>query len=218
MIKGLSTAVVAVGLAGCNTLYDEAKPYKQPENSYSKKEVNANSTSNQTSKEYNIPPAPINSYCDEYEWDHTEGYYECIDVDSDFYHHYYHKRKYYRTPFDIKNGNKPVFVIGQKKTNQKTSESSKTKKIDETSKNTKTSSKTDKTTTSSNKAVDSNKSSTSPNKATSTNKSTTSNNHSTISTNSSSSSKTTSSVSSSNSKSSTGSTGFGSSSSSSYGG
>ncbi|WP_456274114.1 hypothetical protein [Bacillus sp. AK031] len=111
LIKGLSATALAVGISGCGSSMTDDNDRIEGSSSYSNETVEK--TTQKSVQVSEIPPMPpSDAYCDEYEWDMAEEYYECVDIDSDYYHHYYYGKGFYRTAHDIRKRNKPVFVIG----------------------------------------------------------------------------------------------------------
>ncbi|MBY0097804.1 aminotransferase yhxA [Mesobacillus maritimus] len=70
VMAGISSTALMLGLAGCGSSSD---PYAAVD----------------------IPPAPEDQECTDWEWDLDDGVWECEDSNSGYYGHYYHGGKYY---------------------------------------------------------------------------------------------------------------------------
>jgi hypothetical protein len=70
VMAGISSTALMLGLAGCGSSSD---PYAAAD----------------------IPPAPEDQECTDWEWDLDDGVWECEDSSSGYYGHYYHGGKYY---------------------------------------------------------------------------------------------------------------------------
>ncbi len=125
LITGLSTAALVMGITGCGNTYTHIDETEAPKSNPS------------TGQATEIPPVPdANEYCEEYEWDASEGYYECDDDDSHYYGHYFYNRGFYRAASDIRARNKPAFTLGA--TNKPSSSSSSSSSSNKPNSNTST--------------------------------------------------------------------------------
>jgi hypothetical protein len=133
LIKGLSATALVVGISGCGSSMTDDYDRIEGSSSYSNDSVEKNTQKSVQVSE--IPPMPpSDAYCDEYEWDMAEEYYECVDIDSDYYHHYYYGKGFYRTAHDIRKRNKPVFVIGSASTSANSADKNTKKPVTATDK------------------------------------------------------------------------------------
>jgi hypothetical protein len=80
VMSGISSTALMLGLAGCGSSTQE--PYAAG---------------------YDIPPAPEDQGCSEWEWDLDDGVWECEDSSSGYYGHYYHGGKYYSSKSRLNN-------------------------------------------------------------------------------------------------------------------
>lgn len=80
VMAGISSTALMLGLAGCGSSQD---PYANVE----------------------IPPAPEDTGCAEWEWDLDDGVWECEDSGSGYYGHYFHGGRYYSSKSNLYKSN-----------------------------------------------------------------------------------------------------------------
>lgn len=78
IMVGITSTALMFGLAGCNQNDDEWETQQSG-----------------TSVSQDIPPAPQDQECSEWDWDDDDGVWECDEGSSRYYGHYYYGGHYY---------------------------------------------------------------------------------------------------------------------------
>jgi len=89
-MKGILSATVVAGMAGCGA---EEEPFysTEPDRNIGYGEDGMV-----------IPPVPDDAACEEWEFDLDDGVWECDDIDSSYYGHYFYAGKYYKSVSSLK--------------------------------------------------------------------------------------------------------------------
>jgi len=90
VMAGITTTALLLGLSGCGPSSqdsyideDDSEAVSQPQQDI------------EPLAQDNIPPAPTDSECSDWNWDMDDGVWECNDNSSSHFGHYYHGSRYY---------------------------------------------------------------------------------------------------------------------------
>lgn len=112
VMAGITSTALLLGLAGCGGTIqqqmsdEEWSSYTKSNQSTSPAPSSSYSYDSSSSGSYtddDIPPAPNDQSCTQWEWDLDDGVWECEDSTSTYYGHFYHGGKYYRSKPDLYN-------------------------------------------------------------------------------------------------------------------
>ena len=96
VMVGITSTALILGIAGCGDSSQEPTTENWDNNQSSSGAYSGSSSDTSTTySEDDIPPAPEDQNCADWEWDLDDGVYQCEDGGSSYYHHYYHGGRYY---------------------------------------------------------------------------------------------------------------------------
>ncbi|NHM32533.1 hypothetical protein [Neobacillus terrae] len=91
VMAGITTTALLFGLSGCGANSQDATT-EEDDSEWVSQPISSN---NEPLAQDNIPPAPTDSECSDWEWDNDDGVWECNDSSSSHFGHYYHGSSYY---------------------------------------------------------------------------------------------------------------------------